>query len=101
MTLPPFTTREFFAVFTHYNDAIWPAQPIAYALGALAATVLLFPGTGGDRVTSGILAAGWLWAGAAYHWAYFAAINGAAICSAPVLSCRRCCWSATARSRTG
>ena len=32
----PFTVDEFFSVFSAYNNAIWPAQLLAYLLAAVA-----------------------------------------------------------------
>ena len=33
----PFTTDQFLDVFRAYNDAVWPAQWLLYALGVIAA----------------------------------------------------------------
>jgi hypothetical protein len=71
----PFTAEQFFALFAHYNLAIWPLQLVACALG-LAAVVLaarLTPLAG--RAVAGILAAFWLWDGAIYHLVFFRQIN--------------------------
>jgi len=32
----PFTPAQFQSVFAAYNDAIWPAQIVAYMLGGVA-----------------------------------------------------------------
>ena len=74
----PFTTEAFLANFTHYNAAVWPAQVAAYALGALALLLTLWPRPGGDRVIGLILAAFWLWNAVVYHTMFFAWINFAA-----------------------
>ena len=37
----PFTQQQFLAVFSDYNEAIWPSQILAYLLGG-AAVLLLF-----------------------------------------------------------
>lgn len=71
----PFTAEVFFAQFAQYNAAIWPAQIVGYVLG-LVAVVLIFRPTGwSDRLVAASLAIAWLWIGAVYHFAYFAAIN--------------------------
>jgi hypothetical protein len=75
----PFTVEQFLDVFARYNQAIWPLQVVAYALG-LGAVVLAFTRPRyADRTVSGILAAFWLWTGVAYHSVFFSQINGAAL----------------------
>lgn len=74
----PFTVEQFFTVFATYNQAIWPAQVVAYVAGAVAvwATLLRRPWAG--RAAAAILGGMWLWNGLAYHLAFFAPINPAA-----------------------
>jgi hypothetical protein len=74
----PFTRDQFFAVFTSYNDAIWPLQIVAYLLGLVAILAIFWSGRTANRVVSGILAVMWLWTGVAYHGLFFAPINKAA-----------------------
>lgn len=71
----PFSTEEFFAVFSRYNTAIWPAQILAAALGLAAVLLLLRPGPTASQVISAILATFWLFTGVGYHWLFFAPIN--------------------------
>ena len=71
----PFSREQFLAVFVIYNDAIWPAQGVAYLLGAVAIALALRPAAWSDRVVAAVLAAMWLWTGIAYHLAFFTAIN--------------------------
>jgi hypothetical protein len=74
----PFTVEQFIDVFVRYNQAIWPMQLIAYALG-LAAVFLAFRKNGHSGITvSLILSFFWLWMGVVYHWMYFSGINKAA-----------------------
>jgi len=74
----PFTREQFLAVFAQYNEAVWPAQIVAYLLG-LAMVILVFvPVLGRNRLIALGLAAMWGWTGIVYHWGYFAAINKAA-----------------------
>lgn len=74
----PFTREVFFGLFGPYNEAIWPAQAVAYllCLAALWAAFRPFPGRG--RLIAAILAAAWFWTGVAYHMLFFARINFAA-----------------------
>lgn len=71
----PFTSEQFCDVFGAYNNAIWPAQIVAYALGLLAAGFALWPSSAGDRIIAGVLALMWAWTGIIYHWLFFAVIN--------------------------
>ena len=74
----PFTREQFLAVFAAYNEAVWPAQYVAYALGLAAIVAVAKRGPASARVVSGILAAMWLWTGLTYHAMYFSATNEAA-----------------------
>jgi len=74
----PFTVDQFLAVFQNYNEAIWPAQVVAYVLGALAVMLAFKKTNVAGRVISLILVLFWLWMGTVYHIAYFSAINKAA-----------------------
>jgi hypothetical protein len=74
----PFSAEQFFAVFAEYNAAVWPAQVVAYALGAVAVAAALRGGHVADRLVASVLALMWLWTGVAYHWLAFAAIDRAA-----------------------
>ena len=74
----PFTTAQFFALFASYNAAIWPAQIAAYLLGMVALGFAMRGGAPAGRIVAAVLAAMWLWTGAAYHLLHFTAINPAA-----------------------
>ena len=74
----PFTPAQFFAVFTSYNEAVWPMQIILVLVAVtMAAAVLRFPERAGRIVSAG-LALLWCWLGLGYHLAFFWAINPAA-----------------------
>jgi Family of unknown function (DUF6064) len=74
----PFTAEQFFAVFGAYNEAVWPAQWFLAAAGALALWGALSRRPAGARAAYLLLGGLWLWMAAAYHLAFFAAINPAA-----------------------
>jgi Family of unknown function (DUF6064) len=74
----PFTAAQFFEVFARYNAAVWPAPLLAYALGAIAVAAGYRGDRRGNLVTAAVLALFWGWAGVAYHWLAFSAINRAA-----------------------
>ena len=75
----PFTRQDFLDLFATYNDSVWPAQPLAYGLGAVAMLALAGGSPLGKRLALGLLGAMWLWTGIAYHWLFFAEINPAAV----------------------
>ncbi len=74
----PFTIDQFLNVFQTYNLSIWPAQIVAYILGALAVILVLRRTVSGDRIIAGILSLMWLMNGAVYHLIFFSPINKAA-----------------------
>ena len=71
----PFTSEVFFSNFAAYNAAIWPAQIVAYALGAYIILLTFRPYSGSGRFIATSLAIAWVWMGVVYHWLYFAPIN--------------------------
>jgi hypothetical protein len=52
----PFTVEQFLGVFSRYNEAIWPAQLVAYALGLAAVGLALWRQPYSDRTIAAILA---------------------------------------------
>ena len=74
----PFTKEQFLEVFARYNEAVWPLQWIAFALGLAACAVLLRSAPASGRWVAAALAAMWAWTGVAYHWLFFAPVNPAA-----------------------
>ena len=74
----PFTLDQFISVLVAYNDAIWPAQIVAYVIGIALLGLLFRPGGTTDRLIAGGLALMWAWTGIAYHWLQFTMINRAA-----------------------
>lgn len=71
----PFTVEQFLNVFADYNQAIWPAQIVAYALGIAAVVATFTRSRHTGRVISGILALFWIWVGIAYFILHFRQIN--------------------------
>jgi hypothetical protein len=70
-----FTVDQFLEVFQRYNEAIWPLQLVAYALGVVVVALALRGGVLSGRVVAGILGVTWIWMGVVYHWTYFTDIN--------------------------
>ena len=71
----PFSPEEFFQLFQRYNEAIWPVQIFAYALGAGSVATVFFSRRISSSAGLVILALLWVWTGIAYHWLLFSTIN--------------------------
>jgi Family of unknown function (DUF6064) len=74
----PFTREVYLGVFEHYNDAIWPAQIVAYLLCLIALWRITRPFPGSGRLIAGVLGLAWIWTGVAYHMLFFSRIDWAA-----------------------
>jgi Family of unknown function (DUF6064) len=75
----PFTHQQFILVFSVYNGAIWPLQPIVHGAGLVMLALLLWPSRGRDRASLVLLAAMWIWTGFVYQIGFFSRINPAAL----------------------
>jgi hypothetical protein len=74
----PFTSDQFLDVFEVYHAA-WPnAAPVLIILAVLAAILAVVRNSRVKPLPALILSLFWFWAGAAYHLAFFIAINPAA-----------------------
>jgi hypothetical protein len=74
----PFTEAEFLGVFRDYNEAIWPFQVVAYALGTLVVLALATRWRWSTRAVFSVLGVLWLFAGLVYHLTFFVEVNTAA-----------------------
>lgn len=74
----PYTAEVLFSLMGRYNAAMGPGVTLAPALALAALALALRPQPGGSRAIAALLAAGWLWSGAVFHWQYFAPLNFAA-----------------------
>ncbi len=84
----PFTSAEFYGVFSAYNMAVWPMQLPLLALGALAVVLLIRQRTNASVSISAILSFLWVCQALAYHLAFFTAINPLAYVFAAVFMAR-------------
>jgi hypothetical protein len=75
----PFTREQFFEVFAAYNQAIWPAQVVAYLLAGACLLAVLVNRRYAHRFSLAALAVLWAWTAIAYHWLQFATVNPAAV----------------------
>jgi hypothetical protein len=74
----PFAITEFLAVFERYNQAIWPAQILAYLAGLAVIALIVGRNRHAGWLSAGVLAAMWLVNGVGYHLVFFSEINPAA-----------------------
>jgi Family of unknown function (DUF6064) len=74
----PFTPDQFFDVFAAYNRSLWPVALALWVLALASAIALAMRPHERARFILVMLAVQWLWAGMAYHAAFFTAINPAA-----------------------
>lgn len=73
--LVPYTRDVYFRLFDAYDDAIWPAHIVAYALCFLALWITLRSFAGSARLVAAVLAAVWIWNGIAFQMLFFSKIN--------------------------
>lgn len=74
-----FSPRAYYRLFELYNQALWPAQIPALALGFITLALLCRGGPHQGRAVAATLAAGWLWVAWAFHLQRYAAIHWAAV----------------------
>ncbi|MDN3523610.1 DUF6064 family protein [Halomonas ramblicola] len=70
-----FSLRVYERLFVLHNQALWPAQLLALALGAAALVALLWPRPARLRGVLVLLAAGWACVAWAFLWQRYAPIN--------------------------
>ncbi len=71
----PFTSAQFYGVFSAYNTALWPVQIVLLLLGIAAIGLLVFRPRNASVGICAILTVLWAWQALAYHLAFFTAIN--------------------------
>ena len=73
-----FSRQTYYRLFELYNLEWWPLQIVALTLGVAVFVLLRRGGERAGRVTTLILALGWLWVAWAFHVQRYASINLAA-----------------------
>lgn len=73
-----FSPRTYYRLFELYNEAIFPAQLAALALGGAILVLSFRGGVRAGRLPAALLAGLWLFVAVAFHWARYATINWAA-----------------------
>lgn len=79
----PFTVDQFLDVFAVYNVRLWPFAAVLWVASAYVVAAFV-QGSSSRRLVLGLLAIHWLWAGVAYHLAFFFTINPAALFFGPL-----------------
>jgi hypothetical protein len=74
-----FSRETYHRLFELHNEAVWPAQLVAAALGIAVLALLRWPGVAQGRAIAAILAACWFWVAWAFHLERYATINWAAV----------------------
>ena len=74
----PFTHDQFIGVFAAYNEAVWPAQVVAYVVAAVALGAIAWQRPWSGALAAWLLASLWIWTGVVYHGMHFSTINAAA-----------------------
>ncbi|TLF50402.1 MFS transporter permease [Halomonas urmiana] len=67
--------RVYARLFELHNQALWPAQLLALALGAMALAVLLRPGPRGTRLVVVLLAVAWAFVTWTFLWQRYAPLQ--------------------------
>ena len=83
----PFTSTQFYGVFTAYNTGLWPVQVFLLGLGVIAIALLVVQDRDSNVGISAVLMGLWAWQALAYHLAFFTAINPLACAFAALFLC--------------
>lgn len=70
-----FSPRVYARLFELHNQALWPAQLLALALGGMALVVLLRPDPRATRLVVAMLAVAWVFVAWAFLWQRYAPIH--------------------------
>jgi Family of unknown function (DUF6064) len=81
-----FSSRVYHRLFELQNEALWPGQIAALALGLILIWWLARPSPAAGRIVPAALAVAWLWIAWSFFWRSYATINWAAAYLAPVIA---------------
>src|SRR5919112_722982 len=97
-----FSERVYYRLFELQNEALWPWQILAIALGLVLLVLLARPTPHARGIVPFLLGAAWLWIGWSYFWRSYATINWAAAHIAPAAALEGLLlWIAAARGPLG
>ena len=96
-----FSPRTYYRLTELYNADIWPAQPVAVALGLVVVLRWLRDGRFAGGAIAVVLAALWLWVGWAYFFVRYDVINwtGSYVAMAFAIEAALILWSELLRGR--
>ena len=96
-----FSPRVYYRVIELHNEALWPLQLAAVALGLLVLFAALRGGPAASRVAFAILGALWGWVAWSYLWERYASINWAVAYAAPLFAAQGLAllWCGTIREK--
>jgi len=72
---PTFGRDDFLAVFTAYNEALWPAPEVLGLIAFGAVCLALFPGSQRDRIACALLSVLWAWCGLIYSCGFLSRLT--------------------------
>jgi hypothetical protein len=81
-----FSPRVYYRLIELHNEALWPLQLAALALGLLVLVAALRGGLTASRVAFAILGALWMWVAWSYLWERYASINWTVAYAAPLFA---------------
>ncbi len=96
-----FSPRVYYRQFELHNQALWPAHLVLLGLAVCLLFLLLRPTPARGRIVAAILGIACMWAGWAFLWDRYAAINWAMLYVAPAFGLQGLLLLAAAASRKG
>lgn len=72
-----FSPRTYYRMLQRYNQALWPAQLLTFALGLGILALLGRWSARQGRIIAGVVALMWIWVAGAFLWQRYATINWA------------------------
>jgi hypothetical protein len=81
-----FSPRVYYRLIERHNEALWPLQLAALALGLLVLFAALRGGPAASRLAFAIFGALWIWVAWSYLWERYASINWAVAYAAPLFA---------------
>ena len=79
-----FSPNVYYRQFVLHNQALWPVQIIALALGVALFVLVLRPSPARSRVIAAIMGLLWVWVGWVFVWQRYTTINWAAAYTVPL-----------------
>lgn len=79
-----FSPQVYYRQIELHNQALWPAQIIAIALGVVLFVLVLRPSPARSRVIAAIIGLLWVWIGWLFVWQRYTTINWAATYAVPL-----------------